>query len=84
MGTEHRKMPNGGDDAVRDPSETEPSPDDPIVAAEGALADGFGDMSLEGLRRDARGGSTGGGPARAVTPPDADALVAMLAGRPEA
>jgi hypothetical protein len=53
MGMEHREMPNGGDDAVRDPSETEPSPDDPIVAAEGALADGFGD-SLEGLRRDAR------------------------------
>jgi hypothetical protein len=54
MGMEHRKMPNGGDDAARDPSETGPSPDDPIVAAEGALADGFGDMSLEGLRRDAR------------------------------
>jgi hypothetical protein len=54
MGMEHRKMPNGGDDAVRDPAETEPSPDDPIVAADAAPADGFGDMSLEGLRRDAR------------------------------
>jgi hypothetical protein len=32
----------------------EPAPDDPIAAAEGALADEFGDLDLVGLRRRAR------------------------------
>ena len=32
----------------------EPAPDDPIAAAEGALADEFGDIDLERLRREAR------------------------------
>jgi bifunctional DNA-binding transcriptional regulator/antitoxin component of YhaV-PrlF toxin-antitoxin module len=32
----------------------EPAPDDPIAAAEGALADEFGGLDLGGLRREAR------------------------------
>lgn len=32
----------------------EPAPDDPIAAAEGALAEEFGDPDLAGLRRQAR------------------------------
>lgn len=32
----------------------EPAPDDPIAAAEGALAEEFGDIDLERLRRIAR------------------------------
>jgi bifunctional DNA-binding transcriptional regulator/antitoxin component of YhaV-PrlF toxin-antitoxin module len=32
----------------------EPAPDDPIAAADGALAGEYGDMNLAGLRADAR------------------------------